>query len=128
MPLNPAPIAAEPLAKNDDGSSFFSMPWAQWFRRLVDALAGWNTTRFYEVSVTFGNIPASGINQVNQSVPGVRIGDIPILNPNNGTPGGLLYLAFVSADDIVSFQAVNYTAVGPVLGFTAPFTLIIFRQ
>ena len=122
MPIGNAPIN-ESIA-----GGVVSPIWANWFAKIVTALKGWRETRFDTLlTISFGSAPAESKYDVNVSVPGVKFGDIPLLAPKNGYLPGLIYTAYVSADDFVTISIHNYTTSASGT-FDADFYLITFRQ
>jgi hypothetical protein len=61
-------------------------------------------------SLDFGSIGTLTSADLTISLPGAKVGDLVVLGPPAAPTAGIIFWAFVSAADVVTVRASNFTA------------------
>ncbi len=117
---NPAPLqTAWP-----DGAT--PPAWANWFQQVFAGLSGWATSSTTTRSFDFPSIPAHSEATALFSVSGARSGATVLVSPSINT-AGVIYQAVVTANDVITLYAKNFTA-GSIDPADTSFVLIILQN
>ena len=107
MIIFPAPLSSQ--VSNVAGT------WRQWFEMVYKAVLNLGgLTRIFESSATldFPSVAAHGVQKLTLTVTGVRVNaaSVPRVLVSSIPIDGIIYDGYVSADDVVTIRACNYTA------------------
>ena len=82
--------------------------WANWFQQVFDCLR-WTRSFAATTTLDFSSVPAQSQSSLSFSVQGARVGDAALLTASVDVPG-LVFSATISANNIISVTAKNFTA------------------
>ena len=107
MIIFPAPLSSQ--VSNAAGI------WRQWFELVYKAISNLGgLTRIFESSATldFPSVAAHGVEKLTLTVTGAKVNalSVPRVLVSSTPVDGIIYDGYVSADDVVTIRACNYTA------------------
>jgi hypothetical protein len=77
-------------------------------------------------TLDFPSVAAAGTQVLTQALPGIKAGDDCVVTPTTAI-AGLVYSAYVSADDVVTVRCQNITA-APIDPASQVYRIIVFTQ
>lgn len=109
MRIFPAPVTT-PISNNAGN-------WLQWFElvfRAILNMGGLNKIVEASSTLDFPNVAAAGVQKLTMTVTGARVNavNIPRVIVSATQIDGIIFDGYVSADDVVTVRACNYTAGG----------------
>lgn len=124
MAIGEPPLSSQ-LPVRDEMASW-TKPFGNWFTQIFLSVFGW--TRSYTVKLThdFGSIAAQSQATQTVTVSGARSGDAVIVRPTTAV-NGIVMDGTVTADNIVTIRAVNYSA-GAIDPVSQVYRVICFQQ
>lgn len=107
MKTNP-PLNEAPGQSLTDTWRSWSQGWSSFFTQVFQAL-GWVKSWSYKFTINFASVAANSQSAGSAvTIPGVRQGDSVHITPYSDTVG-ITYKGVVTADDIVTIHAINFT-------------------
>lgn len=100
--------------------------WVLWFKEVFIALSGWTKAMTASAAHNFGSIAALSQASTTITVTGARSGDAVLVTPSADT-AGIVFSGVVTANDVVTIYAKNYTA-GAIDPASTTFRVIVFQQ
>lgn len=126
MPIEPVrdrSVIAEP---SFDKQLLVTPAWKEFFRSIYYALFGWKRTFTAKLTFDFGNIAAQSQATTTVAVAGARSGDAVLVRPTTAV-NGIILDGTVTADDVVTVRAVNYSA-GAIDPASQDYRVVVFQQ
>jgi len=124
MTINAPPLASQISTRKE--TVIWPRPWGNWMTQVFLALFGWTRTYTGVLTYDFGSIAAQSQATTTATITGVRSGDALIVRPATAVNGVILD-GSVTADDVVTIRAVNYS-IGAVDPGSQNYRIIVFQQ
>jgi hypothetical protein len=129
MPINNPPGKDQLDVEQTDDKKWrtrWTMAWVTWFTQVFSALLGWKKTYTGSLTHDFGSINAGAESSTTVTVTGARVGDA-VLVSGAANSAGIFATGVVTADDVVTVYAKNFTA-GALNPASTVFRVIVFQQ
>lgn len=107
--MNSNPRVKEPFPLNKDGTgAVLTVGWTTWFNEVQRRTDGFGASLSISAMVNFGTVPMQDQKPGSMSMKGVRPTDRLLITPA-ADANGLFFSAVITADDVVTIYAKNFT-------------------
>lgn len=110
-----------------DKDGYATPSWREFFASIFAALFGWKRSYTRSAALDFPLIAAAGEASLTVSVIGARVGDAVIVTPDAKTAGIIDNYGLVTANDVVSVFAHNFTA-GGINPVSKNYRVVVLQQ